>query len=318
LNLSNYRLDVLEALTAPPPNLDYVLPGLLAASVGALVGPGASGKTMLLMQMACDIAAGAPIGGGILTTGFLNGVGAPVAFILAEESRSVMHHRLQAAISGVRCMKEFNNAKACSALVDRLDKNLRIYPLGGAGRIARWGVGRTADEMRVLADACKGMRVVIVDPLRRFHAGEENDAAHMTAVVEAFEELATATGAAVILSHHTNRSSALTGAGELASAARGSSALTDGVRWQANLSFVSEHIAPRYGIAESERSSVVRLDIAKANYASTTGPTILRRDPTTGALSLWQHPRAMSRSRKPRSVGARAAGAAQSRASDAG
>ena len=318
MNLSDFRLDVRAALTEPPPNLDYVLPGLLAATVGALVGPGASGKTMLLMQTACDVAAGAPIGGGILTTGFLNDEGAPVAFILAEESRAVMHHRLQAAIHGVRCMTEFNNTDACNALVKRLSQNLRIYPMGGAGRNARWSVGRSADEMKAMVHACGGVRLAIVDPLRRFHTGEENDAAHMSAVIEAFEQLATETGAAVILSHHTNRSSALAGVGELASAARGSSALTDGVRWQVNLSAVSEQMAPRYGIAESERNSFVRLDIAKANYMSAPAPTMLRRDAMTGALSLWQTARVKSHERAPRSARARVPKSARARGSDAG
>jgi len=277
--------------------LDYVLAGLLAGSVGALVGPGAAGKTMLLMQTACDVAAGAPIGGGILTTNFLSSDGAAVAFFLAEETHAVMHHRLQAAIHAVRDMKQFNSTAACNALVARLSQNLRVYPLGGAGRNARWSVGRSANETKAMVDACKGARLVIVDPLRRFHGGEENDAAHMSAVVEAFEQLAADTGAAVILSHHTNRSSALAGAGELTSAARGSSALTDGVRWQANLSNVNEQFASRLGIAERERNSFVRLDIAKANYMKPSAPVMLRRDGVTGALSLWQDSRVKSRER---------------------
>ncbi|BCZ81924.1 replication protein A [Paraburkholderia terrae] len=277
--------------------LDYVLAGLLAGSVGALVGPGAAGKTMLLMQTACDIAAGAPIGGGILTTNFLSSDGAGVAFFLAEETHAVMHHRLQAAIHAVRDMKQFNSTAACNALVARLSQNLRVYPLGGAGRNARWSVGRSANETKAMVDACKDARLVIVDPLRRFHGGEENDAAHMCAVVEAFEQLAADTGAAVILSHHTNRSSALAGAGELASAARGSSALTDGVRWQANLSNVNEQFASRLGIAERERNSFVRLDIAKANYMKPSPPVMLRKDGVTGALSVWQDSRVKSRKR---------------------
>lgn len=302
MSLPDFRLNVRAALTERPPTLDYVLPGLLAGSVGALVGPGAAGKTMLLMQTACDIAAGAPIGGGILTTNYFGGDGAAVAFFLAEETHAVMHHRLQAAIHAVRDMKQFDSTAACSALVARLSQNLRVYPLGGAGRNARWSVGRSANETKAMVDACKDARLVIVDPLRRFHGGEENDAAHMSAVVEAFEQLAADTGAAVILSHHTNRSSVMAGAGELASAARGSSALTDGVRWQANLSSVSEQFASRLGVTERERNSFVRLDIAKANYMKPAAPVILRRDAVTGALSVWQDSRTKSRERTQQSA----------------
>lgn len=317
MSLPDFRLNVRAALTEPPPMLDYVLAGLLAGSVGALVGPGGAGKTMLLMQTACDIAAGAPIGGGILTAGFLSDDGAPVAFFLAEETHAVMHHRLQAAIHAVRHMTQFNSSAACNALVGRLSENLRIYPLGGAGRSARWTVGRSANDTKTMADACKDARLVIVDPLRRFHSGEENDAAHMSAVVEAFEQLAADTGAAVILSHHTNRSSSLAGAGALASAARGSSALTDGVRWQTNLSSVGEHVAPRYGIAESERNCFVRLDVAKANYMSAPAPMVLRRDSSTGTLSVWQGARAKSRKRTLGSDRTNESKATQTRAADA-
>ncbi|MDR8402246.1 helicase RepA family protein [Paraburkholderia sp. USG1] len=300
MKLNDFRMDVKAALTEPPPHLDYVLPGFLASSVGALVGPGAAGKTMLLMQTACDIAAGAPVSGGILTADFLAEDGAPVVFLLAEESRAVMHHRLQSAIQNVQSMKEFQNFDACRALVERLNRNLHIYPMGGAGRLVQCGVGTANDEMKAMAATCEDARLVIIDPLRRFHSGEENDAAHMTVVVEAFERLATTTGAAVILSHHTNRSSALAGAGELASASRGSSALTDGVRWQANLSVVNEQTAARFGISEIERRCLVRLDIAKANYTAAAEPTLLRRDPSSGVLSVWREPRAKPRERLPR------------------
>lgn len=306
MSLPDFRLNVRAALTEPPPMLDYVLPGLLAGSVGALVGPGAAGKTMLLMQTACDIAAGGAVGGGILAADLLCRDGAVVAFFLAEETHAVMHHRIQAAIHAVRDMKQFNSTAACNALVARLSQNLRVYPLGGAGRNARCSVGRSANETKTMVDACKDARLVIVDPLRRFHGGEENDAAHMSAIVEAFEQLAADTGAAVILSHHTNRSSALAGAGELASAARGSSALTDGVRWQANLSNVSEQFASRLGIAERERSSFVRLDIAKANYMKPPASVLLRRDAVTGALSVWQDSHVKTRGRTQESARSKA------------
>lgn len=123
--------------------LDYVLAGLLAGSVGALVGPGAAGKTMLLMQKACDIAAGAPIGGGILTTNLLNSDGVAVAFFLAEETHGVKHHRLQAAIHAVRAMRQFNSTAAYNALVARFSQNLRVYTPSGALRITARGCLRS-------------------------------------------------------------------------------------------------------------------------------------------------------------------------------
>ncbi len=40
-------INILEAFAAPPPPLDYVLPNMVAGTVGALVSPGGAGKSML-------------------------------------------------------------------------------------------------------------------------------------------------------------------------------------------------------------------------------------------------------------------------------
>lgn len=289
MKLPDHRLDIRKVLSSPPPLLDHVLPGLLAGTVGALVAPGAAGKTMLLTQVACDIAAGAPVGGGIFPIAFNNPTGARVVLFLAEESQEVMHHRLLAALENMSQMAEFRQQSACDALAERLNENLHLYPLAGTERLlcVNGGESITAD-FRQMEVACKDARLVIVDPLRRFHSGEENDSSHMTAVVNAFERITRETGAAVILAHHANQSSVLNGAGAQASAARGSSALSAGVRWQANLSAITDQLAVRYRIPESDRHLFVRLDTPKVNYVSTGEPTILRKNPASGALAVWK------------------------------
>jgi len=288
MNFDELRLNIRQTLTTPPPALDHVLPGLLAGTVGLLVAPGAMGKTTLLTQLACDIAAGAPVGGGILTSELLNPAGERVVFFLAEESKAIMHHRLQAALAGVTTMPAFQTKSSRDSLAERLATNLCIYPLAGAGRLhCVDGGGSTSDELKRMFVACDRARLVIIDPLRRFHTGEENDSAHMSAVVSVFEQMARQTGAAVILSHHANRGSVFNGGGDQASAARGSSALTDGARWQANLSGISDRMALHCRIADAERHLHVQLDIAKANYVPTKEPVVLRRNPTTGALAVW-------------------------------
>ncbi|SAL82715.1 Regulatory protein RepA [Caballeronia choica] len=289
MNFDDFRLDVRRTLTTQPPALDYVLPGLLAGTVGLLVAPGAMGKTTLLTQLACDIAAGAPVGGGILTSGLLNPAGERVVFFLAEESKAIMHHRLQAALAGVATMPAFQTKSSRDCLAERLATNLCIYPLAGSGQRLHCvdGDGSVTDELKAMLGACEGARLVIIDPLRRFHAGEENDSAHMSTVVSAVEYLARRTGAAVILSHHANRSSVAIGTGDQASAARGSSALTDGVRWQANLSSVSDRMALQFPVANAERHLYVQLDVSKANYMAGKEAIVLRRNPASGALAVW-------------------------------
>lgn len=49
-------INILEAFAAAPPPLDYVLPNMVAGTVGALVSPGGAGKSMLALQLAAQIA----------------------------------------------------------------------------------------------------------------------------------------------------------------------------------------------------------------------------------------------------------------------
>ena len=55
-------LDIMAAFTNEPPELDFVLPGFLAGSVGALFSPGATGKSFLVLEaamgVACSVAGG--------------------------------------------------------------------------------------------------------------------------------------------------------------------------------------------------------------------------------------------------------------------
>jgi len=55
-------VDVGYRFETPPPDLDFVWPGFLAGSVGALVAPGATGKSFwaleAMMSIACSVAGG--------------------------------------------------------------------------------------------------------------------------------------------------------------------------------------------------------------------------------------------------------------------
>lgn len=47
-------LDIMAAFTNEPPELDFIWPGFLAGTVGALVAPGATGKSFLLLKRPCQ------------------------------------------------------------------------------------------------------------------------------------------------------------------------------------------------------------------------------------------------------------------------
>ena len=67
------------------------------------------------------------------------------------------------------------------------------------------------------------------------------------------------------------------GQSDTAGAARGSTALTDGVRWQLNLSRPTRESAKYHGIPDDERGRFVLADIAKANYLPPQHTEVLER-----------------------------------------
>ena len=82
-----------------------------------------------------------------------------------------------------------------------------------------------------------------------------------------------------MLTHHTNKAATLSGNGDMQQAIRGSSALTDTIRWQANLVGMTEAEADRFGIEPEKRRYFVRLELPKVNYGESPMGVWMRRQP---------------------------------------
>jgi hypothetical protein len=186
--------------------------------------------------------------------------------------------------------------EARDAFLDRLAENFLLFPLCGRMRLLVETRDGPTEQLQELEDACEGAQLLIVDPLRQFHTGDENDSWAMTAVLQAFQRVAGRHGCAVLLAHHTNKAAMLNGHGDQALASRGSGALTDGVRWQMNLSRLDERLAAAYGIAAHELGWYIRADLAKANYLPPQPPQVFQRSKEFGgALMRMTPPEAVSR-----------------------
>lgn len=281
-------LDVHALLTTPPAPLDHVLPGLLAGTVGMLAGPGGAGKTMLELQLAMAIATGTPACAGLFAGLLPTGKPARVVLVAAEESKAVLAHRLHAiAHTLFERREQFGIKLAFEDFLARLQNNLRLF----AGTTQSYAL-LNADQQRTrvlkdLAKACEGARLVLIDPLRQFHDCDENDSAAMNKLVQALRSLAEQVGAAVLFAHHASKAATFSGQGDAAGAARGSSALTDGVRWQLNLSRLSRDQAQHAGVSEEARGQVLLLDVAKANYLPPQ-PTIRLQRLAGGVLAVTE------------------------------
>ena len=83
-------LDLMAAFTELPQPIDYVLPNMVAGTVGALVSPGGAGKSMLILQLAAQIAGGPDL----LDVGEFPTC--LVVYLPAEDPPTAIHHRLHA------------------------------------------------------------------------------------------------------------------------------------------------------------------------------------------------------------------------------
>lgn len=275
------QLDIRYTLMTKPPAQDHVLPGLLAGTVGMLAGPGGVGKTMFELQVALAVACGGNICGGMFDGGATGALMSTrpgkVVMVVAEEAVDVIWHRLHAVFStlypdllGIDMEPE--------ELLNLLVENLNIYPLAGVPRVTLMDQDLIpANSFKQLMTACEGARLVMLDPIRRFHTSDENNSGAMTALVQLLQEISSRTKAAVMFAHHTNRASTQLGQGDTAGAARGSTALSDGVRWQLNLSKPTRDMAKRMGIAEDDAGRYVMADIAKSNYLPPQQTVMLER-----------------------------------------
>lgn len=158
--------DLMAAFSETPPPIDYVLPNMVAGTVGALVSPGGVGKSMLILQVAAQIAGGPDL----LEIGEMPTGG--VVYLPAEDPSVAIHHRLHAF--GTYLTAEQRQAVA---------KNLLIEPLiGKCPNMMAWdwfdGLKRTAE----------GRRLMILDTLRRFHIEEENASGPMAQVLDGWRQ----------------------------------------------------------------------------------------------------------------------------------
>lgn len=227
----------------PPPAFDFVLPGMPAGTVGAIISPGGAGKSMLALQVATAMA-GAP---DALELGLKTG---KVLYLPAEDPKLAIWHRIHA-------MSKSWDAAAKA----EVNKNLHIHPL----------IGREPDLLSEewfvwFEEQTKGCRVLFLDTLRRFHLLDENSSGDMSKIIGRMEAIAWKHDCCVIFLHHSSKSAAMSGQGDAQQASRGSSVLVDNIRWQAYMSGMSKEEAKVMKVDECERGFYVRFGISKQNY----------------------------------------------------
>lgn len=246
-------IDILRAFETEPTPFDFVLPGMLASTVGFILSPGGTGKSMLALE------AGAAVAGGIPDADLLglSPKGGKVFYFAAEDPPIAFEHRLHAM--GKRLTKEARHAIA---------DNFKIESL----------VGYMPDIMdpkwyEAIINACAGYRLIIIDTLSRFHQLDENSNGEMAQLISRLEYIARLTGAGILIIHHSSKAMAVAGRGDEQQAGRGASALIDNARWAANLIGMTKDESMKVAAAPGappvgvdERGWYVRFAISKQNH----------------------------------------------------
>lgn len=263
-------------LDAEPPPRRYLLSDSTAGvlplgRVGMLVAGGGMGKSWALTQLALAVATGRPW----LGTFTVDRPGA-VLLALAEEEADEMRRRLYYAAQEMG----LSDAERVEALA-----NILPLPLAGVPVALTYGSEEekpSPDEIDTafsqalrtrLESSGVEWRLLILDPVSRFAGPDvEIDNAAATRFVQSLERFTNvAGGPTVLVAHHSTKSSR--GGESSATAARGSSALTDGIRWQANLDPVTEG----QGADAKTVPGLACLRVTKSNYGRYPEPLYLRR-----------------------------------------
>lgn len=256
----------------PPPRRMILKDCLPLGKVGAIIAPGGTGKSQFVLQLAVSVAAAIPLAG----IWQIDEPGA-VLCLFAEDDVEEIHRRFYT-------MKQVVASNYSHLpIVERIYQNLYVKSMVAESnlmtRSSQTGDVIPTDYVARLCETVKGvpnLRLIVIDPASRFRGGNENAAEDTTRFIEADECIKEQTSATVLIVHHANKNS-MQGAEQSQSASRGSSAFTDGVRWQMNLAPMTAPEAKKYMGPEERRSMYLSATITKNNYAPPQPAVFLMR-----------------------------------------
>ena len=263
-------LDLRDAFRNVRPPLEFVLPGLLTGTVGVVVSPGGTGKSMLMLSSALSVGIGLDLGsiwGHEIAQG-------RVVYLAAEDPSDVIVRRVHTLGNLLKTEEEEDAIADAVDVIPAYGRGFTIATPSATGPVPSEVWLRFSDWLLK-----RQPRLLILDTLNRCLGGiSENDSGSMGAVLSIVERTCRSVGCAVILVHHTNKASMTEGSGSEQHAARGSSAITDNARWQCNLSVMGRDDAAARGITDDgERRQWVRLDLSKVNYSAPIAERWLKR-----------------------------------------
>ncbi len=237
--------------------------------VAMLVGAGGSGKSHLLSQLTLAIATGIPF-----LNNFIYHKKGNVFIGLGENQYEDIHRLLYKSAKNLRNQ----NTETSKELL--LEARKRIAVFSFCGQQAAFIVDkkpslyfRRLKWQLINSEPKDGWDLIILDPISRLlGADAEIDNSSATQFIALLEELTIdlSGNPTVLFAHHVNKTAIREKSDQTQSAARGSSALTDGVRWQANLT--------QQASKEPDITDISILKITKSNFTAIHEAIFLQKD----------------------------------------
>jgi hypothetical protein len=219
--------------------------------VSGLIAPGAGAKTSLRIAQALSLASGRSL------TGEHVFVRARVLIVCLEDGMKELRRKVRAA----RIHHKVSSSDIKGHLFLTTPTRMKVARYGDKNAVV---AGDLDAAIRTFVGE-KKIDLVILDPVKKAHAVEENDNDDMDAVVTILAALAIEKNMAVDICSHERKSGAAA-AGDV-NRARGAGALKDGVRLMYTNTWMAEEEAKKFGVSEEERRILFRVDSAKVNLA---------------------------------------------------
>ncbi len=248
--------------------------------VAMLVGAGGVGKTHLLAQLAISVSTGSPWLNTFTTTKHCGEKNrGSVFFGLGENQYDDIHRVLHKASQQLR-----KHQPSISEEDHLLEASKRIAPFSFCGQQAAFIENKKPSlyfrqlKTRLIETAPKeGWSLIILDPVSRLMGADaEVDNAAATQFIALLEELTIELpgNPTVLFAHHVSKAAIRENKNQNQTAARGASALTDGVRWQCNL-FKNEN-------------GNITLSMEKTNFTAIPNPIQIKKN-QNGYLEKVSH-----------------------------
>ena len=225
--------------------------------VSGLIAPGAGAKTSLRVTQALSLTSGRSL------TGEYVFVRSNVLFVCLEDGMKEARRRVRAAM----IYHKVSRADVKGRLFLTTPTRMKMAQYGPKNSVVAGDLDRA---IRNFIDE-KKIDLVMIDPMKKAHAVEENSNDDMDAVITIFAALAIEKHIAVDLSSH-ERKAGQPAAGD-ANRARGAGAMKDGGRLMYTNTWMTEDEAKAFGVPEDERRLLFRVDSAKVSLTKPSATT---------------------------------------------